>query len=701
VSNTEKTTKRFTLENLDCADCAVNLETQLAKLDTVRSVSINFATSTMQLEAESVDEVLKAMRAIEPDVKIKDNGEAGDMPIEETPLNIQVFVRIGAALILLVSGLIFRKQLQDTPYRFAEYAVFIIAYLISGWEVLYTAARNIYRGKVFDEHFLMSIATIGAFAIHALPEAVGVMLFFKIGEYFEQLSLMRSRKSIKSLLALKPAYANLERDGKVERVKPEEVEIGDIILVKPGERVPLDGDVLGGSAQMDISALTGESVPRKINDGDTVLSGMIVISGSLRVEVNCSYKDSSISRILDLVENATKRKAETEKFITTFARYYAPFIVALALGVALVPPLILGGAFRDWIYRALVILVVGCPCALVISVPLSYFGGIGSASRRGILIKGSNYIDALSRTKTVVFDKTGTLTKGIFKVLDVKGSNGFQADEILEYAACAESHSNHPIAESIREAYARDVNPSSVTDYQEIPGHGIKAMVSNVPVLVGNDRLLHEEEVEHPICDLQRTAAHVVVDGVYAGYIIIGDEIKEDAVGAVGALKTMGDYKTVMLTGDNEQVAGYVSGLLGMDEYRADLLPEDKVHEILRIQETAQRGEKVAFVGDGINDAPVIAQSDVGIAMGRYGAHIAIDTADVVLMTDSPEKIPEAISISRRTRRIVYQNIVIALGIKLAFVGLGLAGIATMWEAVFADVGVTLVAIFNALRVLR
>ena len=694
--------KKYTLQNLDCADCALKLETQLAKLETVRSVSVNFATSTMRIDAASIDEVFKTIRNIEPDVRVTEAEEMGESSEGKTFLHRRELIRIGAALLIFIFGLIFKKQLHDTPFNFAEYAVFLTAYLLSGWEVLYTAGRNILRGKVFDEHFLMSIATIGAVVIHALPEAVGVMLFFKIGEYFEQLSLTRSRKSIKSLLALKPEYANLEKNGNHERVEPERVGVDDIILVKPGERVPLDGVVLTGMAQVDTSALTGESIPRRIKEGEKILSGMIVTTGSLRVRVTNTYEDSSVSRILDLVENAVQKKAETEKFITTFARYYTPGIVALALGVALLPPILLSTAsFQEWIYRALVILVVACPCALVISIPLGYFGGIGGASRRGILIKGSNFIDALSRTKTVVFDKTGTLTKGTFKVLDVAASNGFHRDEILKYAAHAESHSNHPIAESIREAYGGTLDPSSVSEYQEIPGYGIKAKVNKRSVLVGNDRLLHEENIDHDICDLKRTAAYVVIDRLYVGYIIIGDEVKGDAQKAIEELKDLGDLKTVMLTGDNEQVAGYVSDRLGIDVYHAELLPEDKVKKLIEIKASAKKRDKVAFVGDGINDAPVIAQSDIGIAMGKFGSDIAIDSADVVLMTDSPSKVPEAIKISKKTRKIVYQNIILALAIKLVFVALGIAGIADMWEAVFADVGVTLIAIFNALRVLR
>ena len=655
--------KKFTLENLDCAECALNLEKKLAKLD---------------------------------------NSDSNLVDVEEYFNQKWKIVRIGLALILFCGGLIFRQSLRGTPYSAAEYAVFLSAYLLSGWQVLFTAARNLLRGKIFDEHFLMSIATIGAIVINALPEAVGVMLFFNIGEYFEQRALTRSRRSIKALLALKPAYANLEVGGRHEKVKPEQINVGETILIKPGERVPLDGVIATGEAMVDTSALTGEIVPRRITAGNKILSGTIITSGSLRVRVTNTYKDSSVSKIMNMVEHALSKKAETEKFITTFAKYYTPVIAALALGVAVLPPLFLGAAsFQEWIYRALVILVVACPCALVISIPLGYFGGIGGASRKGILIKGSNYIDGLSSVKKVVFDKTGTLTEGTFKVLDVVSKNGYSKRDILFYAAHAESHSNHPIADSIQRAYEGNLESSAVSGYQEVAGYGIKAEVKNRPVIVGNDRMLHEERIDHDACDLKRTAAYVVIDGIYAGYIIIGDEIKRDAKRAIDEIKEMGGVETIMLSGDSKQVSGYVAECLGIDTYHAELLPEEKVQKLVQIQASLKKWEKVVFVGDGINDAPVIAQSDIGIAMGEFGSEIAIESADVVLMTDSPAKVAEAIGISKKTRNIVYQNILIALAIKLAFIGLGVAGVADMWEAVFADVGVTLIAIFNALRVLR
>jgi Cd2+/Zn2+-exporting ATPase len=694
--------KKYTLENLDCAECALNLERKLERLENVRSVSINFATSTMHIDATGMVDVLNTIKVLEPDVRISDDTDSNAFDQDYALNQKRGLIRIGIALILFCAGLIFRQTLRGTPYSVAEYAVFLSAYILSGWDVLFTAARNVVRGRIFDEHLLMSIATVGAIAINALPEAVGVMLFFKIGEYFEQRALSRSRRSIKSLLALKPAYANLEENGRHRRVQPEDVKVGDTILVKPGERVPLDGVITSGEARIDTSALTGESIPRRITEGNKILSGTVISSGSLRVRVTNSYNDSSISKIMNMVEHALSNKADTEKFITTFAKYYTPAIVALALGIAVIPPLLLGAAsFREWMYRALVMLVVACPCALVISIPLGYFGGIGGASKKGILIKGSNFIDGLSRVRKVIFDKTGTLTEGSFKVLEVVSKNGYSERDILYYAAHAESHSNHPIADSIQNACHSPLDSSAVTEYREVAGHGIKAVVNNRLIFVGNDRMLHEEDVDHDVCDLKRTAAYVVIDRTYAGYIIIGDEIKPGAERAVRDLQKLNGIETIMLTGDNKKVSEYVAKNLGIDAYYAELLPEEKVQKLVQIQSSLKERETVAFVGDGINDAPVIAQSDIGIAMGRFGSEIAIDSADVVLMSDSPEKVPEAIGISKKTRNVVYQNIIIALAIKLVFVVLGVAGVAEMWEAVFADVGVTLIAIFNALRVLR
>ncbi len=614
---------------------------------------------------------------------------------------------IAIATVLFLVGLIFNEPLHNTPFSVAEYAVLIPAYLISGWSVLSSAGRNILRGRVFDENFLMSIATLGAIAIHELPEAVAVMLFFQVGELFQGYSVGRSRRSIKALLEVRPDTANLQVDGDVQVVSPESVKVGDIILVRPGEKVPLDGEILEGRSQIDTSALTGESVPRTVATGDTVLSGTINQSGVLTVRVTKPFNESSISRILELVENASIKKADTEKFITRFARYYTPVVVFLSLAVAILPPLFIPSATRaEWVYRALVLLVISCPCGLVISIPLGYFGGVGGAAKRGILVKGSTFLDALTQVGIVVFDKTGTLTKGNFRVTELVPENGMSQYELLQLAAQVESQSTHPVAQSILQAYEQSVDKPpaqdyEVKDYEEIAGHGIRALVNGRMVLAGNDRLLHRENVSHAVCTVDGTVVHLAANNRYAGRIIIADELKEDAAEAIQLLQQQG-IETAMLTGDNQSVAKSVAKKIGLDQYRAELLPEDKVHELEAfLSQAAKRKQKVVFVGDGINDSPVIARADVGMAMGGLGSDAAIETADVVIMTDAPSKVAEAISISRRTLRIVWQNIILAMGVKAIFVALGAVGLATLWQAVFADVGVALLAVLNAGRILK
>ncbi|EKF03144.1 MULTISPECIES: heavy metal translocating P-type ATPase [unclassified Tolypothrix] len=602
---------------------------------------------------------------------------------------------------LYIPGVIFEGQLHNTFYSIGEYLLFIPAYLLSGWSVLKTAGRNIIRGRVFDETFLMTVATLGAIAIHKLPEAVGVMLFYKIGELFQDIAVNRSRNSIKALLEIRPDYANVQIGGELQKVSPETVNIGEIIVVKPGEKIPLDGEIIDGNSQVDTSALTGESVPRTVRIGETVLAGMLNKMGVLTIKVTKLFDESSIAKILNLVQNARSKKAATEKFITKFARYYTPVVVFTSLAVALLPPLFLNGATSaEWVYRGLILLVISCPCGLVISIPLGYFGGIGGAAKRGILVKGSTFLDTLTTVDTVVFDKTGTLTQGVFKVVDIITQNGRNQQELLELAAKIESHSNHPIAQSIREAYQGKIDASSVEDYQEIAGYGISAKVENQLVLAGSDRLLHRENIAHDVCNTEGTVIHLAVNHIYAGYIAIADELKSDAKEAIQALKRIGVRKTVMLTGDNQAIASQIAQQLGIDSYEAELLPEEKVSALEKLLSTTPKHHTVAFVGDGINDAPVIARADVGIAMGGLGSDAAIETADIVIMTDSPAKVAEAIQISRKTRSIVWQNIIFALGIKSIFIGLGIFGIATMWEAVFADVGVALLAIFNATRVM-
>ncbi|MEH2403165.1 heavy metal translocating P-type ATPase [Nostoc sp.] len=605
-------------------------------------------------------------------------------------------------LSLYAPGVIFENQLHNTFYSIGEYLLFIPAYLLSGWSVLKTAGRNILKGRVFDETFLMAVATLGAIAIHKLPEAVGVMLFYKIGELFQDIAVSRSRNSIKALLEVRPDYANIQIDGELKKVSPETVKIGDIIVVKPGEKIPLDGEIIDGNSQVDTSALTGESVPRTVSLGETVLAGMINKMGVLSIKVTKLFDESSIAKILDLVQNAKSKKAETEKFITKFARYYTPIVVFTSLAVALLPPLFISGATSlEWVYRALILLVISCPCGLVISIPLGYFGGVGGAAKRGILVKGSTFLDSLNAVNTVVFDKTGTLTKGVFKVAKIVPQNGFNEQELLHLAVKVESHSNHPIAQSIRNAYGEKIDALDVRDYEEIAGYGIRAKVENQIVIAGSDRLLHREKIAHDNCQLEGTVIHLAVDDIYAGYIVIADELKEDARHAIQALKRIGVDKTVMLTGDNQAIASQIAQQLGIDTYEAELLPEEKVNAIEKLLSSAGKHGKVAFIGDGINDAPVIARADVGMAMGGLGSDAAIETADIVIMTDAPSKVAEAIQIARKTRQIVWQNIGFALAIKVVFIGLGIFGIATMWEAVFADVGVALLAIFNATRAMK
>lgn len=577
---------------------------------------------------------------------------------------------------------------------------FLAAYLTVGGGVLMRAGRNILNGQVFDENFLMSIATIGAFAVGEYAEGVVVMLFSQIGQLFESYAVGRSRESIASLMNIRPDSATVLREGRLITVDPYNVGIGEIIVVEPGEKIPLDGIVRSGASSIDSSALTGESLPRDIVSGSEALSGCINLTGVLEIEVTKEFGESTVSKILELVENAASKKAKTENFITKFARYYTPCVVAAAVLLAVVPPLIFSEPFSGWINRALIFLVISCPCALVISVPLSFYGGIGGASKRGILIKGSNYLEALSKTELVVMDKTGTLTKGTFSVESVNPVD-ISAEKLLEYAALAESYSNHPISASLIRAYGRETDLSRVSNARESAGHGVMADVDGLPVLAGNAKLMKEPGVDCSVPARPGTAVHVAVDGRYAGYILIADEIKEDAKNAVEEMRKAGVKKTVMLTGDAGSVAVYIAGKLGIDEVHSELLPADKLDQVERLGKETSKEGKLAFVGDGINDAPVLSQADIGIAMGGLGSDAAIEAADIVIMDDRPSKIPVAIRISRKTMRIVWQNIIFSLAVKAAVLALGAVGIATMWEAVFADVGVSVIAILNAVRLIR
>lgn len=584
-----------------------------------------------------------------------------------------------------------------------NFAVFLVPYLVIGWDIVYKAVRGIVNGQVFDENFLMTIATFGAFGVGEYSEAVAVMLFYQVGELFQSYAVSRSRQSIADLMDICPEYANLEKDGELVQTDPDDVEIGDIIVIKPGERVPLDGTVISGESMVDTSALTGESVPRRVETGSEIISGCINESGVLRVEVTKEFDDSTVARILELVENASSKKAQVENFITRFARYYTPAVVAAAALLAVVPPLALGAGFGPWIQRACIFLVISCPCALVISVPLSFFGGIGAASRNGVLVKGSNYLEALAQMDTIVFDKTGTLTKGEFKVTEIRPS-GMSGEELLRLAALAEHYSNHPISLSIRDAYEKAggrMNLSSIGKNEEISGHGVRTEIDGSVVLAGNGRLMEAEGIAYEPCESIGTVVYLARDGVFAGIIVISDTVKEHAAQAIRDLKQAGVKRTVMLTGDRKAVGEAVAEKLGLDEVFTELLPADKVEQVERLLDGQAEGRKLAFVGDGINDAPVLTRADIGIAMGSMGSDAAIEAADVVLMDDDPARISVVVRISRKTLSIVKQNIVFALGVKALVLGLGAFGMANMWEAVFADVGVSVIAILNAMRALK
>lgn len=598
--------------------------------------------------------------------------------------------------------LIFLYGILSNPVGWSGFAVYGLAYLIFGSNVLLTAGRNIVQGKIFDENFLMSIATLGAFVIGEYPEGVAVMVFYQIGELFQDSAVKRSRRSIRQLMEIRPDYANLLESDKTRKVSPEEVNVGVEILVKPGERVPLDGEVIKGSSALDVSALTGESLPREVAEGDQVLSGSVNKSGLLTIKVTAEYSQSTVSKILSLVENATARKAKTEKFITRFATYYTPLVVFSALFIALIPPLVMAGQdFSTWAYRALIFLVISCPCALVISIPLGFFGGIGGASRKGILVKGGNYLEALSRIDTVIFDKTGTLTHGYFTVKKVQPANGFTRDDLFRLGAAAAYHSTHPLSVSIREASKLQPEEKLIAEHEEFPGQGIKVRYGEKVILMGNQKLLDGHNIEVEEDKDQQTRVHLAVDGRYAGSITLEDELKDDAPSAIQKLRNLGINKIVMLSGDKKQVAEDIGRTLKLDRVYAELLPDQKVEIIENLEQQNNRSGKNVFVGDGINDAPSLARAEIGVAMGGVASDAAIEAADIVLMTGQPSKLAEAIAVARKTKSIVFQNIVLALGVKAAVMGLGLFGLASMWEAVFADVGVALLAVLNAMRAMK
>lgn len=698
--------RELVLEGLDCANCAAKIERKVQELQDVSSASMNFITKTLSIECEDeklvagvIASTVEIVKKMEPHVvvreKLQEKGSVAKDVTAEEGNKKQIIKLVIAATLFLVSAVF------SLPKE-VELSIYLISYLLVGGEIILRALKNILKGQVFDENFLMSIATIGAFAIGQFPEGVAVMLFYQVGELFQDMAVNRSRRSITALMDIRPDYANLKSGNNTIRVSPEKVRIGDVIIVKPGERVPLDGKVIEGSSMVDTSALTGESVPREVGQDSEVLSGFINKNGLLTIEVAKEFDESTVSKILDLVQNASSKKAPTENFITKFARYYTPAVVITALLIAIIPPLAIEGAvFSQWLYRGLIFLVISCPCALVVSIPLGFFGGIGGASKKGILIKGSNYLEALNDVEVVVFDKTGTLTKGVFKVTEINPKGELSREELLQYAAYAESFSNHPIATSILKAYEKEVIKGEIENYEEISGQGISVIVSGKRILAGNTKLMTNEKIDYDDANITGTVVHVAVEDKYAGYIVIADEIKEDAPEAIRKLKELGITKSIMLTGDTKSVGEEVAKKLKLNGVYSELLPHEKVEKLEEIYSHKTGKGKLAFVGDGINDAPVLARADVGIAMGGLGSDAAIEAADVVIMTDEPSKIATVIKIAKRTRRIVVQNIVFALGVKLVVLALGAFGFATMWEAVFADVGVSVIAVLNSIRALR
>lgn len=688
------------VKNLDCANCANKIEAYVRKMDNIKDASMNFSQGVLFVELQDAsrsEDTIKAIMAVIPTLEDGVTVEREKSTEEEKPsrmFSFQENARLYLGILLFAAAVVLEAQSWSVW-------LFLAAYVMAGGKVVYIALRNILKGEVFDENFLMSVATIGALAIGSYEEAVAVMIFYEIGEMFQSYAVNRSRKSISSLMNIRADYANLWKDGKEVRVSPEAVGLHDLIVIKPGERVPLDGVIVEGTSSLDTSALTGESLPRDVGVQDEVLAGVVNLSGVLKVEVSKAYGESTVSRILELVENASSKKAPMEKFITRFAKVYTPTVVFLAIALVVLPMLFIPDAvFTDWLYRALTFLVVSCPCALVISVPLGMFAGIGAASKSGILIKGGNYLEALKDIDTVVFDKTGTLTKGVFTVTQIHAIQRSE-DELLEMAAYAENYSTHPIALSIRKAYAKTIDAERLSRYEEVAGNGIHVQLDQHELLVGNYKLMQANGITYEEHDALGTIVHIAVDGTYEGYIVIDDEIKETSKEAIASLKSSGVKKCVMLSGDRYKVGEHVASVLGLDEVHMQLLPADKVEKVEELLQQESEHGKLAFVGDGINDAPVLARADIGVAMGGIGSDAAIEAADVVLMKDDPSALSTAIRIAGKTMQILWQNIVFSLGIKVVILILTAFGMANMWMGVFADVGVTLIAILNSMRALK
>lgn len=690
---------QLTLEGLNCANCARKIEEKVGKMEGVKESNLNFTTTTLNVKLErkvkeehAINEIKKIVEALEPHVKVEKK-VSGKTNVQRAKFEVKPTLIIGTILYLIAVIGDFKGALA--------LILFVASYLLIGGKVVLTAIKNIARGQLFDENFLMTVATIGAFSISEYPEAVAVMLFYEIGETIQGYAVNKSRSSISSLMDIRADYANIIIDGKEKKVSPETVQVEDVILVKPGEKIPLDGIVVEGESFVDTSALTGESVPRKIAVNDEILSGGINTNGVLKVKVTKKFGESTVSRILEMVENAANKKANTEKFITKFAKVYTPIVVALAILIAVVPSIFIKDAlFSTWLYRALVFLVVSCPCALVVSVPLGFFAGIGGASKKGVLVKGSNYLELLKDLETVVFDKTGTLTEGVFTVTEIN-TNNIQKEKLIEVAAMAESFSNHPIAISIIKEYGKEIDKEVIEEYEEIAGHGIKAVINNEEVLIGNAKLMNQFNISYNEVDSIGTVVYCAINGEFKGSIVISDKIKENADEALINLKAAGVKKTVMLTGDNKKTAEKVGEKVNIDEVHSELLPLGKVKEVEKLLKASNKNGRLAFVGDGVNDAPVLARADIGIAMGGIGSDAAIEAADVVLMKDDINALVDAINVSKKTNKILWQNIIFALGVKVIVMVLGTFGIANMWTAVFADVGVTIIAIINSTRCFR
>lgn len=690
---------QLTLEGLNCANCARKIEEKVGKMEGVKESNLNFTTTTLNVKLErkvkeehAINEIKKIVEALEPHVKVEKK-VSGKTNVQRAKFEVKPTLIIGTILYLIAVIGDFKGALA--------LILFVASYLLIGGKVVLTAIKNIARGQLFDENFLMTVATIGAFSISEYPEAVAVMLFYEIGETIQGYAVNKSRSSISSLMDIRADYANIIIDGKEKKVSPETVKVEDIILIKPGEKIPLDGIVVEGESFVDTSALTGESVPRKIAVNDEILSGGINTNGVLKVKVTKKFGESTVSRILEMVENAANKKANTEKFITKFAKVYTPIVVALAILIAVVPSIFIKDAlFSTWLYRALVFLVVSCPCALVVSVPLGFFAGIGGASKKGVLVKGSNYLELLKDLETVVFDKTGTLTEGVFTVTEIN-TNNIQKEKLIEVAAMAESFSNHPIAISIIKEYGKEIDKEVIEEYEEIAGHGIKAVINNEEVLIGNAKLMNQFNISYNEVDSIGTVVYCAINGEFKGSIVISDKIKENAAEALINLKAAGVKKTVMLTGDNKKTAEKVGEKVNIDEVHSELLPLGKVKEVEKLLKASNKNGRLAFVGDGVNDAPVLARADIGIAMGGIGSDAAIEAADVVLMKDDINALVDAINVSKKTDKILWQNIIFALGVKVIVMVLGTFGIANMWTAVFADVGITIIAIINSTRCFR